>query len=175
MMQNAIEVGKMLFQSRLVDGASGNISFREGDKILITKSGTNLDSLSKDSFVELYNPQASRDRLVHAKIYEKTNYNAVIHCHGVFNVVLSLKKDKILPLDLEGKLYLGELKVVSAEFGSAEYAEEIAEVIKEKGVAIARAHGIYSAGKDLVEAFNKACYTEHSCEILYYLSFLDKF
>ncbi|MEM2726708.1 MAG: class II aldolase/adducin family protein [Archaeoglobaceae archaeon] len=174
MIQNAIKVGKMLFQSRLVDGASGNISFRQADRILITKSGTNLDSLGRNSFVDISHPQASRDRLVHAKIYERTNYNAVIHCHGVFNVVLSLKKEKILPLDLEGKLYFGELKVVSAEFGSPEYAEEIAEVIKAKGVAIARAHGIYSAGKDLVEAFNKACYAEHSCEILYYLSLLHK-
>ncbi|MCS7143711.1 MAG: class II aldolase/adducin family protein [Archaeoglobaceae archaeon] len=174
MIQNAIEVGKMLFQSRLVDGASGNISFREREKILITKSGTNLDSLSEESFVDISHPQASRDRLVHAKIYENTNYNAVIHCHGVFNVVLSLKNKKILPLDLEGKLYLGELKVVNAEFGSKEYAEEIAEMIKANGVVIAKAHGIYSAGKDLIDAFNKACYAEHSCEVLYYLSLLDK-
>lgn len=175
MIQNAIEVGKMLFLSRLVDGASGNISFRIGDKILITRSGTNLNSLNEESFVEISHPQASRDRLVHAKIYEKTDYNAVIHCHGIFNVVLGLKKSKILPLDLEGKLYLSELNVVDAEFGSKEYAEEIAEKIKAKGVVLARAHGIYSAGKDLIDAFNKACYVEHSCEILYYLNLLEKF
>ncbi|MDK2796132.1 MAG: L-fuculose-phosphate aldolase [Archaeoglobaceae archaeon] len=174
MIQNAIEVGKMLFQSGLVDGASGNISFREGDKILITKSGTNLNSLDLDSFVEITDSKASSDRLVHAKIYEKTRYNAVIHCHGVFNVVLSLKKSKIIPLDLEGKLYFGELNVVSDEFGSYEYAENIAEEVEAKGVAIAKAHGIYSAGKDLIEAFNKACYVEHSCEVLYYLNLLDK-
>lgn len=174
MIQNAIEIGKMLFRSRLVDGASGNLSFRDGDKIIITKSGANLNSLSENSFVEISHPQASRDRLVHAKIYEKTDYKAIIHCHGVFNVVLSLKKDKIIPLDLEGKMFLGELNVVSEEFGSEEYAESIAETIKASGVAIAKAHGIYSAGKDLMEAFNKASYAEHSCEILYYLNLLNK-
>lgn len=174
MIQNAIEVGRMLFQSRLVDGASGNLSFRAGDKILITKSGTNLNSLNVDSFVDIEDVNASRDRLVHKKIYEKTRYNAVIHCHGVFNVVLSLKKSKIIPLDLEGKLFLGELNVVCDEFGSIEYAESIAREVEARGVAIAKAHGIYSAGRDLTEAFNKACYAEHSCEVLYYLSLLDK-
>ncbi|MEM4155101.1 MAG: class II aldolase/adducin family protein [Archaeoglobaceae archaeon] len=175
MIQNAIEVGKMLFRSRLVDGASGNLSFREGDKILITKSGTNLDHLDENSFVEISHPQASRDKLVHFKIYEKTNYNAVVHCHGVFNVVLSLMRDKIIPVDLEGGMFLGELNVVSEEFGSEKYAESVAKEVKARGVAIAKAHGIYSAGKDLIEAFNKACYVEHSCEVLYYLCLLNSF
>ncbi|MEM0214628.1 MAG: class II aldolase/adducin family protein [Archaeoglobaceae archaeon] len=174
MIQDAIAIGKMLFQSKLVDGASGNLSFREGSKIMITKSGANLGALDENSFVEITHPSASRDRLVHAMIYKTTDYNAVIHCHGVFNVVLSIIKDKISPLDLEGKLFLKELNVVDIEFGTPEYAEAIAERIKNNGVIIAKAHGIYSAGKNLAEAFNKACYAEHSCEILYYLSLLDK-
>lgn len=174
MIQTAIEVGKMLFYSHLTDGASGNISFREGERVLITKSGANLNSLTPDDFVELNRPEASRDRVVHAKIYEKTDYKAVVHCHGVFNVVLSLRKSKIIPVDLEGKMYFGELNVVEEEFGSSVYAERIAEKVKERGVAIAKAHGIYSAGKDLIEAFNKACYVEHSCQVLYYLNLLDK-
>jgi len=174
MIQNAIEIGKLLFQSRLTDGASGNLSFRDAEKIMITRSGASLNSLDVNSFVEINHPNASRDRLVHAKIYQKTGYNAVIHCHGVFNVVLSLKKSRIIPLDLEGKLYFGEIGVVSEEFGSVEYADRIADEIKKRGVAIARAHGIYSAGKDLEEAFNRACYVEHSCEVLYFLNLLDK-
>ncbi len=175
MIQNAIEIGKLLFQAGLIDGASGNLSFRDAGKILITRSGANLNSLDVNSFVEINHQNASRDRLVHAKIYEKTEYNAVIHCHGIFNVVLSLKRDKIIPVDLEGKLYFGELNVVSEEFGSIEYAQRISEEIKKKGVAIARGHGIYSAGRDFTEAFNRACYAEHSCEVLYFLNLLDKF
>jgi L-fuculose-phosphate aldolase len=174
MIQNAIEIGKLLFQSGLIDGASGNLSFREADRILITRTGANLNSLDANSFVGINHPDASRDRLVHAKIYEKTGYNAVIHCHGVFNVVLSIKKTRIIPLDLEGKLYFGEIGVISEEFGSVEYADRIADEIVKRGVAIARAHGIYSAGKDLIEAFNRACYVEHSCEVLYFLDLLNK-
>ncbi|MEM0203881.1 MAG: class II aldolase/adducin family protein [Archaeoglobaceae archaeon] len=174
MIKEAIEIGKLLFRSRLIDGASGNISFRENGRIMITKTGSNLESLEEFDFVPIESPNASRDKAVHLKIYELSEFNAVLHCHGVFNVVLSLKKDEITPLDLEGKLYFGKIEVVKEEFGKEGYAKEIAEKIRRNGVVIARGHGIYSAGKSLREAFNKACYVEHSCEILYYSEILDK-
>lgn len=174
MIKEAIEVGKLLFHSRLIDGASGNLSFRENERIMITKTGANLESLKELDFVPIESLEASRDKLVHLKIYETSDFNAVIHCHGVFNVVLSLKKDEIIPLDLEGKLYFGKIEVVKEEFGGEKYAEEIAEKIRKKGVVIARGHGIYSAGKNLREAFNKASYVEHSCEVLYFSEVLDK-
>jgi len=174
MIEKAIEIGKLLFHSGLIDGASGNLSFRENGKIMITKTGSNLESLEESDFVPIESPNASRDRGVHLKIYELSDFNAVIHCHGVFNVVLSLKRDEIVPLDLEGKLYFGKIEVVKEEFGKEEYAKEIAEKIRKNGVVIARGHGIYSAGKSLREAFNRACYVEHSCEVLYYSEILDK-
>lgn len=174
MIKEAIEVGRLLFQSRLIDGASGNLSFRENGRIVITRTGANLESLEESDFVLIDSPKASRDRDVHMEIYETSDFNAVLHCHGVFNVVLSLKKDVIFPLDLEGKLYFGKIEVAKEEFGKEGYAKEIAEKIRKNGVVIARGHGIYSAGKNLREAFNKACYVEHSCEVLYYSELLDK-
>ncbi|MEM0350158.1 MAG: class II aldolase/adducin family protein [Archaeoglobaceae archaeon] len=174
MIKEAVEIGKLLFKAKLIDGASGNISFRDNGIIIITKSGANLDSLHFSDFVPIDDPAASRDRFVHKKIYELTDFNAVVHCHGVFNVVLSLRTNWIYPIDLEGKLYFGKIPVISEEFGSKDYAEKIAEAVKESGVAIARGHGIYSAGKNLREAFNKACYVEHSCEVIYYLELLNK-
>ncbi|MEM1579395.1 MAG: class II aldolase/adducin family protein [Archaeoglobaceae archaeon] len=175
MINEAIELGKLLFQAGLIDGASGNLSFRDGEKIIITKSGASLYSLKSEDFVDIASKEASRDKAVHAKIYELCDCNAVIHCHGVFNVVLSLRMPKITPLDLEGKIYFKELKIVDEQFGTTAYAERIAEEVKRSGAAIARGHGIYSAGKNLREAFNKACYVEHSCEVLYYLEIFDKF
>ncbi len=172
-MKLAFEVGKLLFQTGLVDGASGNMSFREGESMYITRSGVNLYSLNENSFVKLgifddeYVEEASVDQLVHKMVYRKTDYSAVVHCHGVFNVVLSLKFDIVKPLDLEGSLYFGEIPVVSRPFGSVELTEAVADAVSRKGVAIAKGHGIYAAGNDLVEAFNRATYVEHSCEIVY--------
>jgi L-fuculose-phosphate aldolase len=178
MFEEAIAVGKLLAAARLIDGASGNMSFKLADSIYITKTGKNLDDLSESSFVKIrhgeFVKEASVDQLIHLKIYEKTDYGAVLHCHGVFNVVLGGKMDRIEPLDLEGRLYFGEIEVVEGQFGSPELAEKIAEVVKRKGVAVVRNHGIYAAGKSLRDAYNKASYVEHSCEILYRSMLLNK-
>ncbi len=178
MFEEAIKVGKLLAASRLIDGASGNMSFKVDNSIYITRSGENLDDLSDSSFVKIkpgeFVKEASVDQLIHMKVYEKTDYNAVLHCHGVFNVVLGSLMDKIVPADLEGKLYFGEIEVVEGQFGSPELAEKISEVIKRKEIAIVRNHGIYAAGKSLRDAYNKASYAEHSCEIVYRLKLLDK-
>ncbi|MET1123964.1 MAG: class II aldolase/adducin family protein [Archaeoglobaceae archaeon] len=174
MIEEAIEVGRLLFRSGLIDGASGNLSFREGDRIVITRSGAALYDLKPEDFVEVSSEKASTDRLVHKKIYEISPFSCVLHCHGVFNVVLSLKLDRIVPADLEGRLFFGELEVVDGEFGSESYAEKVAEVVSRRKIAIARGHGIYVAANDFREAFNLANYAEHSCEVLYYLKLLDK-
>lgn len=168
-----IRIGKKLGKYRLVDGSSGNMSCRVGDWIVITKSGTQLDDLTPKDFVFLklddVSNEASSDLKVHQAIYEKTDYNAVLHCHGIYNVVLSLVQDYVVPKDLEGRLFLKRVRVVEGEFGSDELVESIAEEIAKNGIVIHRGHGIYSAGKDIKEAFNKASYLEHSCEIVYRL------
>ena len=176
MFQEASRIGKLLATSRLIDGASGNMSFKIGETIYITKSGVSLDELTEESFVILkgHVKNASVDQTIHRKIYEKTEYNAVLHCHGVYNVVLGAKLDVIEPVDLEGKLYFGRIEVVDGQFGSEELAEKISETVKQKGVAIVRNHGVYAAGKSLRDAYNKASYVEHSCEVLYRLAILDK-
>ena len=177
MLEEAIFYGKKLYEKGLVDGASGNLSFRLNDNFLITKTGVNLEQLAKESFVEMeIKPysldeikelHASSDALVHAKIYLKTNYRAILHCHGVYNVVLSLTRDKIEPLDLEGRLFLGTMDILEGEFMTPEIAEKISDEIAKKGYAVAKGHGVYAAGNSFREAFNLLSYVEHSCQIIY--------
>ena len=176
--EEMIKIGRKLGQLRLVDGASGNMSCRIGNFMLITRSGSILDELTPQDFVYVkigeFCKGISSDWKVHKAVYEKTDYKAVLHCHGIYNVVLSLTQDEIVPKDLEGGIFLKRVRVVDGEFGSDELAEAIAEEIARNGIAIHRGHGIYSAGGDIIEAFNKACYLEHSCEIIYRLKVLKK-
>ncbi|WP_230972400.1 class II aldolase/adducin family protein [Archaeoglobus neptunius] len=177
MFEEAIKVGKLLASAKLIDGASGNMSFKIGDTIYITRTGANLDELKNEHFVKLkpgeFTREASVDQLIHVKIYEKTDYSAVLHCHGIFNVVIGGRMSRIEPVDLEGKLYFGEIRVLEGQFGSPELAEQISDEVKERGVAVVRNHGMYAAGKNLRDAYNKASYLEHSCEIIYRSRLLD--
>jgi len=173
-----IRTGKKLGKYRLIDGASGNISIRKGDSITITKSGEVLDELDENSLITLKIGERkegiSSDYIVHEEIYVKTRFNAVIHCHGIYSVVISILRDKFIPEDFEGRLVLGEVEVVDEEFGSAEYADSVAKSIKDNKIVLSKGHGIYSAGENLREAFNLASYLEHSCEVAYRLEMLTK-
>lgn len=166
-----IEVGKKLGELKLIDGASGNLSCRVGNFMIITKSGAILDELTPQDFIYVeigrFREGISSDWKIHSEIYMKTGYKAVVHCHGVYNVILSISRDEVVPSDLEGKLFLKTVRVVEGE--REKIADVIAKEISRSGIVIHRCHGIYSAGMNVKEAFIKACYLEHSCEILYRL------
>ena len=178
MIEDAIRIGKKLADYHLIDGASGNLSFRNGEKIVITRTGAVLDSLTEDDFISVeiggHDERASSDFKVHEKIYRATDYRVVLHCHGVYNVALSLIEDRVIPIDLEGKLFLKEIRFIEGEFGSNELAEKIADGIKEKGFAVVKAHGIYTAADNFDNAFKIASYVEHSCHVLYLFRLLTK-
>ncbi|AGK61951.1 Ribulose-5-phosphate 4-epimerase-related epimerase and aldolase [Archaeoglobus sulfaticallidus PM70-1] len=174
--EEAALYGRKLYERGLIDGASGNLSFKDGDYVFITKTGVNLYDLTKESFVKvridadaekLKALSASSDALLHIKAYQKSDYSVILHCHGTYNVVLSLIYDKIVPVDLEGKLFLGEIEVIDASFMTEEYAEMVSDGIAKKGFAVVKGHGIYCAGKTFREVFNVIEYIEHSCQVLY--------
>ncbi len=176
-----MQTGEKMGRKGLIEGASGNISIKEGRKITITKKGAFLDDLNEGSLVTLDPDEdeesiedASSDYVIHKAVYGATDFKAIIHCHGVFNVVISLVEDRISPLDFEGKLLLGDLPVIEPEPKRQESAESIAQTIQKHGVAVLRGHGIYSAGQTLQEALSSIEYVEHSCEILYRLRLLEK-
>ncbi len=176
MIEEAIKIGKKLAEYHLIDGASGNLSFRDGDKIVITKTGVCLDDLEKKDFISLRfgerNGDASSDLTVHERIYEKSDYRVVLHCHGAYNVALSFTTKKIKPIDLEGKIFLKEIAFIEGEFGSEELANKIAEEVKERGFAVVKGHGIYVASDSFDKAFKIASYVEHSCQVYYLHSIL---
>lgn len=177
-----VRIGKKLGVKGLLEGASGNISFREGNNVTITRKGTILDELNEDQFITVnlnkgdgeVRMEASSDYIIHEAIYRTTDFKAVVHCHGVYNVVISLVDDEITPPDFEGKLFLGDVPVVEMDSHDRGNAESIAQIIKKNNVAVVRGHGIYSADYTLSGALNRIEYVEHSCEVLYMLRLLKK-
>jgi len=112
---------------------------------------------------------ASSDQRIHREVYRKSNLKAVLHCHGVYNVVLSFKRSSIMPHDLEGRYFLGEVRVVNCKHTSRKMAEIVSKELTNNRITVVRGHGIYAAGENLDEAYRLASYLEHSCEILYRL------
>ncbi len=171
-----IRIGRVAFESGLTDTHGGNISMRVGDYILIKRSGKMLGYLKEEDFVLTTleeNPEldrfASIELVVHRAIYRvNENAKAVLHTHSPFTVACSLKGERIVPADSEGKLLLGEVPVVKAEkvVSSPEVAEKLSKTLKKTKVAVVYSHGPFAAGRTPEEALMYISALENSCKIL---------
>ena len=174
--ETLIKIGKIAFEAGLTDTHGGNISMRIGEYILIKRSGKMLGYLKEEDFVLTTvneNPEldrfASMELVVHRAIYRANeNVKAILHTHSPFTVACSLKMEKIIPSDSEGRLLLGEVPVVKAEkvVSSPEVAEKLSEILKEHPVAVVYSHGPFAAGRTPEEALMFISALENSCKIL---------
>ena len=172
-MQNADfeRIGRRLFQEGLVGGNFGNMSVRNDQGFLITRSGSYLDEpgdlisvVTKEQVPET----ASSEYRVHEAIYQRTDHNAVVHAHPSVAVAASLLMDRIMPIDSEGLMLCPEIAVIRGAPGTSELAENVATALKDAKLVIARGHGTFAAGKSLDEAYLYTSLSEHSARVLFF-------
>ncbi|RUM87397.1 MAG: aldolase [Thermovibrio sp.] len=174
--QELIRIGRIAFEAGLTDTHGGNISMRVDDYILIKKSGKMLGFLKEEDFIlttleanERLDRFASVELKVHRALYkELPGISSVLHTHAPYTVAASLKFDRIVPLDSEGKLLLGEVPVLKAQkvVSSDEVAERLPELLKSSPVAVVWSHGPFAVGKTPEEALMFISALENSCKIL---------
>lgn len=167
-------IGRDLFLTGALSSHGGNLSERGGDRIFITRRGAMLGRLGDDDIVwtrmetcEL-DEDCSRELVVHRRIYEETDAQAIVHAHPVHTIHRSLVDDVIVPIDSEALYILGEVPVLApAEtIGSPEAAEMLGKVLAEKPIAVLRTHGPFARGSKLEEAFYHVSALEISCHLL---------
>jgi len=177
MWQEIAKYGRKLVEHGLVESHFGNISVRIGDRILITRSGTALDEITRDNVVEVglkdtssLDVIASSETVVHREIYRQTQALAIIHAHCPYAVVESLLVGAggiIEPADSEGQYFLGKIPVVEGGIGSSKLAINTARALSVSKGAIIYGHGTFAAGKTLEEAYILTTQIEHSCKVKY--------
>ncbi|MBM4431862.1 MAG: hypothetical protein FJ026_16175, partial [Chloroflexi bacterium] len=167
-------VGRMLFERRLADMAGGNISARQGERILISPrySGSKRHwQLSPEDFVEgfvatdevLKRPLFSREGRAHLAIYRNfPDVLGVIHAHP-FHVMPFCAAGREIPPVLEQTQEFGVVRVVK---GAPAHSQELAEYVveglrgqeeairKQAAAVLIPQHGIIVAGKDLLAALD---------------------
>lgn len=169
-----LKVAHLLYQEGLVDARAGNISFRIDDKIIITRTGSHLGELTEEDLILLpllgITPlleRASSEMPVHREVYLRTSHRAVVHAHPPATVSLSLRKEKIIPVDSEGKILLKEVCVVEdLPSGSEALAEAVASLLQDNSLVVVRGHGVFAADRDPMKAYGWISVLERSCRIL---------
>jgi L-fuculose-phosphate aldolase len=167
-------VGRMLFERRLTDFAGGNISAREGSRMLITPrySGSiyhwnlNADQILSgevESDELLDNPAFSREGKAHLSVYRAfPEVQGIIHAHP-FHVQPFAAACKPIEPVLEATQKFGVIDLVeAAPAHTMDLANHIVAGFKGKEERIRKQatavllpkHGIFVAGKDLFSALD---------------------
>ena len=152
------------YSARMVPATSGNISIRDEDKILISKSGVCLGDMGIEDISEinlnadsLNGIKPSSEKLMHIKIYEKRpDIESIIHIHCPYVTSFAVCRKEINEPILPEFIFNFGI-VPSAKYAlpsSVELADEIAGYFKDgHNAVLMQNHGLVAGAKTLKETF----------------------
>jgi 3-dehydro-4-phosphotetronate decarboxylase len=96
-----VNAGSSLFDRSLTHGRTGNISFRDGDELVVTPTGVSLGALDAGELARVSlegdlrsGPAPSKEWFLHAAMYRaRPDARAVIHLHSTYSVAVSCMAD----------------------------------------------------------------------------------
>jgi|SRR5690625_346118 len=182
-LNDAIWVAKSLFERNKATGSSANLSFRHGDKVYITGSGTCFGRLTKDDFsvmsisgehIEGIKP--SKEFTLHKTLYEKDErIEAIIHTHSYYSTLWSCldhknTKDIVPEYTPYLKMRVGTIGLIPyAPPGTDELFRAFEKRIHDSDGYILQNHGPILGAKDIISAFYDLEELEESTRIAWAL------
>lgn len=175
--QDLIAVGRQLYERGLQSTRSGNISVRQRDCFIISKTGTNLGRLEPGDLISVpLDPAvpiphaASCESAVHRAIYNACAAQAIVHAHGPYAIALAeVEDDGVQPIHNEAIAGLRWIPIVDTTVTSGEGGERpgpIADQMREWCSLIVRGHGAFVTGSSLDEALYRMLLLEEACKII---------
>lgn len=162
-------IGKKLYDLRLVVARSGNLSARvDKNTILITATGASLGYLSDDDIIKVdlaseQDTKASRltsEFPLHSAIYKNFTNNVVIHCHPTLTNAYFATVKALKTLTFETKLFLGNIPVLGQDTPSITRLEPVIEALKASNIVVLKNHGIAA----IADKFRDALYLVEELE-----------
>ncbi len=178
------EAGKKTVANRLVDSYFGNISFRKGEILYISQTGSSLEFLPGCIDPCLLDGSscagitASSELVAHVEVVKKTGHNAILHGHPKFAVIMSMdclekdceKRDEC-HLSCSCKRDICDIPIVPGEVGTGTYGlcNTVPNAIKDKPGVIVYGHGLFTTAEDDFNiAFKNLMEIENACKKEYF-------
>ena len=167
--------GEDLFRQGINNSHSGNMSIRSQGTIYITRSGARLGRLGWDDIVDTSlhfedagARRASVELVVHRAVYRATGHRAIIHAHPPHAVALSFMRERIVPVDAEGRYYMPEVPVLAVEqsISSDEVARRLPDMLRRHPIVVVRGHGSFAAAAELERCLLLTSSLENACKIM---------
>lgn len=153
---------RLLEESGLNHGTSGNISLRHGNGLLITPSGARTATLTPDGIVAMDLDGTvsgggipSSEWRFHAEILRhRPELQAVVHCHADACVALSCLRQPIPPFHYMIASFGGNSVPCAryAPFGSDALSDAAVEAMQGHNACLLANHGMIAAGSTLDQA-----------------------
>lgn len=178
-----IDAGAEIVRRGLVLASGGNLSVRRpgSDSFIVTASGTWLDRLTREDFVEIdadgqvVAQVGDRRPSVEWKLHHHTyavrpDVEAVIHLHPQHVLLVDLLGAPIRFTTLDHQFYVGSAgRVPFFPAGSPEIAEAAAEAAREHDAVVMAHHGCSTLGPTVEMAVRRALNLEEAAAMTYRL------
>ncbi|GAA3606561.1 class II aldolase/adducin family protein [Agrococcus terreus] len=174
-----IDAGRQLVDAGLSPGSSGNVSVRDGDRILMTGTGTRLGALERTDLAELAldgtplgGARPSKEVALHLALYAKNpEHAAVVHVHSPSAVAAAClapwsDESAVPPLTPYALMRVGQAPLLPfAAPGDPAMGERIAASPHPFRAALLANHGAVVSGEDLARAVDSTIELEEWCRI----------
>jgi ribulose-5-phosphate 4-epimerase/fuculose-1-phosphate aldolase len=186
-LQAIAEAGRHTVDYHLVDSYFGNISYRWGDRLYISQTGSSLDELegSIDPVaIDGSNSAAltaSSELSAHLEALAGTQCRAMIHGHPKFAVIISMDCDPeekaacrfsdSCHIHCPKPRFIEQVPIVPGEVGTGPtgLCHTLPPALEEHPTAIVYGHGLFALGKsDFREAFGRLMEVEDLCRNAYF-------
>ena len=159
--------------------SSGNLSWRVGDEVLVSGTGSWVPSLTKDKVAvcrletgEILNGvKPSMESTFHLGILrERPDVNVVLHFQSEYATAISCMKNKPTNFNVTAEIpcHVGsEIPVIPYyRPGSPELAKAVVEAMLEHNSVLLTNHGQVVCGKDFNQVYERATFFEMACRII---------
>ncbi len=157
------EAGRLTVEYGLVDSFFGNVSYRAGNTLYISQTGSSLDELEGSidpcpldgsSCAAI---TASSEFVAHRELVLCTGMNAVLHGHPRFAVILSMDCDRVpcrareeCHIRCPEERFIGDVPIVSGEVGTGPYGlcHTVPPAMEGRQAVMVYGHGLFTMGRD---------------------------
>jgi len=178
-LQAMTTAGRLTVEHRMVDSFFGNISYRLGDVIYISQTGSSLDELSGNTCAcpmdgsSCAGITASSEYTAHRDIYQITDNRAILHGHPKFCVIMSLFCENFdcgfrgqCHIKCPEKRFIGDIPIVPGEVGTGPFGlcHTLPPAIVGRRGVIVYGHGLFTVGRcDFTDALSNLVEIEKMC------------
>ena len=176
--QQLIELGRELVSKGMVLGSGGNLSYRENERMLITRSGALLHQLTPDDFLPVplhqpyqrpeTTPRPSTETPMHLAAYHaRPDARVIVHCHPVNAIAWAMQGEPLPAVTPDFTLYLGP-EVPSLPYaipGSETLAGFMRQTLPNCPAALLGNHGVLVTGETVSRARLRLFHIDEAAEI----------